>query len=197
MIRLSDIILGSVGLLISLPIFLIISIAIVVGSGLPVFYIQRRVGRFGKEFSLLKFRTMKVNAERSGQLTVGGKDSRITTIGYWLRRYKLDELPQLLHVISGSMSLVGPRPEVPKYVEFYSLEQRLVLGVRPGITDEASLVYFNENELLRMSTDPERHYIDTILPDKIRLNMPFVHQPTVGHYYKTIFKTIGRLFGEK
>ncbi|MFM9028361.1 MAG: sugar transferase, partial [Bacteroidota bacterium] len=152
LIRLSDIILGSVGLLVSLPFFLIISIAIVVGSGLPVFYIQRRVGRFGKEFSLLKFRTMKVNAERSGQLTVGGKDSRITTIGYWLRRYKLDELPQLLHVISGSMSLVGPRPEVPKYVELYSLEQRLVLGVRPGITDEASLVYFNENELLRMST---------------------------------------------
>lgn len=197
LIRFFDIVLSGIGLLLTFPIVLLIGLSVAANSGFPVFYRQVRVGRKGREFKLLKFRTMKKDADRLGELTVGGRDVRITAIGYWLRRFKLDELLQLIHVFSGKMSLVGPRPEVPRYVALYTPQQRKVLEVRPGITDEASLVYFNENELLSEVPDPEKHYREVIMADKIRLNMDFVRSPTLGYYFKTIFRTLARVLSTK
>ena len=136
---------------------------------------------------------MNNGAEHSGQLTVGGRDPRITPVGYILRKYKLDELPQLWHVLSGTMSLVGPRPEVQRYVDHYTEVQRKVLSVRPGITDEASIAYANENELLSSATDPEKFYREVILPDKIRLNMFYINDPSVINYFKIIGKTFFKI----
>ena len=191
--RIFDIFFSLIGLLILSPFLAIISLLIIIGSGLPVFYIQKRVGRYDVDFGLFKFRTMKKNADKAGLLTVGGRDPRITGIGYYLRKYKLDELPQLLNVLYGNMSLVGPRPEVRKYVDMYTDEQKEVLKVRPGITDYASLLYFEENELLANSKNPEQTYIKEVMPAKLQLNKKYVSQMGLGTDFKIIFKTLRRI----
>lgn len=190
MLRLFDICLSAFGLLILSPLFIIVTIWIIIDSRGPVLYRQVRVGRFGVDFTLLKFRSMRVNADKAGLLTVGGRDNRITNAGYYLRKFKLDELPQLINVLTGDMSLVGPRPEVRKYVQLYNDEQKKVLQVRPGITDLASIAYKNENELLAQSEDPEKTYINEVMPEKLRLNQQFIENPTIKNYFTIIFKTV-------
>jgi lipopolysaccharide/colanic/teichoic acid biosynthesis glycosyltransferase len=189
-IRLLDCTFSILGLIILIPVFVVLAVVTKITSSGPVLYSQVRVGKGGKLFSLLKFRSMRTDADKAGLLTVGGKDSRVTPIGYYLRRFKLDELPQLLNVLMGDMSLVGPRPEVPKYVAMYTPDQQEVLRVRPGITDLASIVYRNENELLASAPDPEAFYIKEIMPDKIRLNRMYLQKPSVRTYFSIIFKTI-------
>lgn len=191
--RVFDILFSFIGLLILSPFFLIISFFIVIGSGFPVFYLQSRVGKSGNDFKLFKFRTMRKNADKAGLLTVGGRDPRVTAIGYYLRKYKLDELPQLINVLFGTMSLVGPRPEVRKYVDLYTQEQRKVLEVKPGITDYASIEYFNENELLAKSTDPEKTYVDVIMPQKLELNKKYLSEMGLRTDLKLIGKTLTRI----
>lgn len=190
MLRLFDICLSAFGLLILSPLFIMVTIWIIIDSRGPVLYKQQRVGRFGVDFTLLKFRSMRVNADKAGLLTVGGRDNRITHAGYYLRKFKLDELPQLFNVLTGDMSLVGPRPEVRKYVQLYNDEQRKVLQVRPGITDLASIAYKNENELLARSADPEKTYINEVMPEKLRLNQQFIENPSLKNYFSIIFKTL-------
>jgi lipopolysaccharide/colanic/teichoic acid biosynthesis glycosyltransferase len=158
--------------------------------GFPLFYLQKRVGKNGEDFKLFKFRTMQINADKKGLLTVGGRDPRVTKIGYYLRKYKLDELPQLFNVLFGTMSLVGPRPEVRKYVDLYTKEQQQVLSVKPGITDFASLEYFRENDLLAKSDNPEQTYIDEIMPSKLMLNDKYIKQQSILLDFKIIMKTI-------
>lgn len=175
------------------PALLLIYILIICESKGNGFYIQERIGKNGKPFGLYKFRTMRIGADANGQLTIGKRDNRITRVGYYLRRTKIDELPQLLNVLKGDMSLVGPRPEVRKYVDLYTDEQRKVLNVRPGITDYASIEYVNESELLEKADDPDRLYIDTIMPDKIKLNMKYLEHYTVSEYFRIIFKTFKSL----
>jgi lipopolysaccharide/colanic/teichoic acid biosynthesis glycosyltransferase len=152
--------------------------------------LQTRVGKNGKDFRLIKFRSMEKDAEKNGLLTVGGRDSRVTKIGYYLRKYKLDELPQLFNVLFGSMSLVGPRPEVRKYVDFYTKEQQEVLSVKPGITDFASLEFINENELLSTSVNPEETYIKEVMPQKLVLNRKYIQQQGFLIDIKIIFNTL-------
>lgn len=193
MIRFFDIILSLLGLILLAPILIAVSIWILLDSKGGVFFRQVRVGRNGKEFHLLKFRSMRPDSEKAGQLTVG-KDPRITKSGQFLRKYKLDELPQLFNVLKGEMSLVGPRPEVPKYVALYSSAQRKVLDVRPGITDLASLEYFDENELLAKSENPEQTYIEEIMPAKLQLNQAFITNPSLSAYFSVIFRTIKKVF---
>lgn len=190
MLRMFDICLSAFGLLILSPLFIMVTIWIIIDSRGPVLYKQQRVGRFGVDFTLLKFRSMRVNADKAGLLTVGGRDNRITNAGYYLRKFKLDELPQLFNVLTGDMSLVGPRPEVRKYVQLYNDEQRKVLQVRPGITDLASIAYKNENELLAQSEDPEKTYINEVMPEKLRLNQHFIENPTIKNYFTIIFRTV-------
>ena len=151
------------------------------------------MGKNGKDFLLWKFRTMKPDSDKKGLLTVGGRDPRVTGIGYFLRKYKLDELPQLFNVLSGEMSLVGPRPEVRKYVEMYSPEQLKVLEVKPGITDYASIEYSKENELLAKSSDPEKTYIEEIMPAKLKLNMKYIEEKSFWTDLKIIFRTVGKI----
>lgn len=191
--RIFDIFFSLIGLLILSPFLVIVSFLIFISSGFPVFYIQKRVGRCDVDFGLFKFRTMKKNADKAGLLTVGGRDPRITNIGYYLRKYKLDELPQLLNVLFGSMSLVGPRPEVRKYVDMYTIEQKEVLLVKPGITDLASLEYFSENDLLANSTEPEETYIKEIMPAKLELNKKYISQMGLGTDFKIILRTLKRI----
>jgi lipopolysaccharide/colanic/teichoic acid biosynthesis glycosyltransferase len=152
-----------------------------------------RVGISNIDFLVWKFRTMHTNADKTGLLTVGGRDPRITTIGYYLRKFKLDELPQLFNVLFGSMSVVGPRPEVRKYVELYTFEQQKVLLVKPGITDWASIVYRDENVILEKSSNPEHDYIQLILPDKIRYNLIFIEKRSLTEYFKIIITTFWRV----
>lgn len=156
----------------------------------PIFYKQTRVGKKLKDFSLYKFRTMHNGADKKGLLTVGGNDNRITKIGYFLRKYKLDELPQLINVLKGEMSIVGPRPEVRKYVNLYSEDQKRTLNVLPGITDHASIRFRNENDLLAMANNPEEFYIKELIPKKIELNSIFINNQTVKEYFIIIAKTI-------
>lgn len=191
--RIFDLCFSLIGIILLIPFFILISIMIIINNGLPVFYLQKRVGKDGVDFSLIKFRTMKKNADKSGLLTVGGRDPRITSIGYYLRKYKIDELPQLFNVFAGSMSLVGPRPEVRKYVELYNEEQKLVLKVKPGITDLASLEYFDENELLGQSKDPEKTYINEIMPAKLQLNKKYILNIGLASDFKIIFRTLLRI----
>ena len=174
--RAMDIVLSAAALCVLWPVLLLIALAIVVDDPGPVFYRQVRVGRGGKPFRIFKFRTMVVDADKKGLSITVGRDSRITRVGAFLRRTKLDELAQLLNVLCGQMSFVGPRPEVPRYVELYTPYQRQVLLVRPGITDYASIAYRNENDLLAGADDPERMYIETIMPDKIELNMKYLRE---------------------
>lgn len=191
--RLFDIVCSLIGILVLLPFFLLFSILIVLTSGFPILYIQNRVGKNSDDFSLLKFRTMHSGSDKKGLLTVGEKDSRITAIGYFLRKYKIDELPQIFNVLAGDMSLVGPRPEVRKYVEMYNADQKKVLSVKPGITDYASILYSNENEILSRSEDPEQHYINKVMPAKLKLNLKYIENPGLGADLNIIFKTIGRI----
>jgi lipopolysaccharide/colanic/teichoic acid biosynthesis glycosyltransferase len=193
--RLFDIFFSFIGVMILLIPFLVIALLIIIDSRGGVFYRQIRVGKDGSDFGLLKFRSMRTNADKAGLLTVGGKDSRITKIGYVLRKYKIDELPQLINVLEGSMSLVGPRPEVRKYVDMYSAEQLKVLSVKPGITDYASIEYSNENEILGKAADPEQVYIQEIMPAKLHLNMKYIAEKGIGTDLKIIFRTIGKILG--
>ena len=188
--RLFDIIASLIGIIILLPFFIVICTVMVVSCGFPLFYLQTRVGRNGKDFKLFKFRTMHLDADKKGLLTVGGRDPRVTSIGYYLRKYKLDELPQLFNVLFGTMSLVGPRPEVRKYVDLYTKEQQQVLSVKPGITDFASLEYINENDLLAKTDKPEKTYIDEIMPAKLALNAKYIKQQGLLVDFKIILNTI-------
>jgi len=188
-----DVFFALIGVIILLPLFVIIAISVSINSRGGVFYIQHRVGRNGVDFKLLKFRTMYANADKAGLLTIGHHDYRITTAGYWLRRYKLDELPQLFNVLIGDMSFVGPRPEVRKYVEIYSPKQRRVLSVKPGITDKASIMYFNENELLAAAYEPEQFYIKEIIPSKIQYNLEYIDKHNLWLDIKIIWQTLKKV----
>lgn len=192
--RIFDILFSLFFLILLSPLFILISILIVSDSRGRIFFGQIRVGKNEKPFKLWKFRTMRPDAESSGQLTVGAKDSRVTKVGYMLRKYKLDELPQLWNVFIGDMSMVGPRPEVPKYVALYTSVQKKVLSVRPGITDYASLEYFEESDLLAQSTNPEESYIQEIMPRKLEYNLEYIKNHTFLGDLKIIFKTIKRMF---
>jgi lipopolysaccharide/colanic/teichoic acid biosynthesis glycosyltransferase len=189
-IRWFDFAFSIVALIILFPFFVLLALFIKLSSNGPVFFRQSRVGKGGKEFKLYKFRSMYVNAHEKGLLTVGGKDNRITAIGFYLRKYKLDELPQLVNVLKGEMSIVGPRPEVKKYVDLYTEAQRRVLEVRPGITDNASIVFRNENDLLATAADAEEFYINVVMPKKIELNYEFINNRSIQQYFKIIIKTI-------
>lgn len=188
--RIFDIVCSGLGLIILSPFLLFVAIRIKMGSDGPVFFKQIRVGEKGREFKILKFRTMVVDAEKLGRQITVGNDSRITKIGAFLRKYKIDELPQLINVFKGDMSLVGPRPEVPRYVNMYTEEQRRVLDVKPGITDLASIRYRDENELLGQAENPDEFYINTIMPDKLALNMEYINKSNVFLDIYIILKTI-------
>lgn len=188
--RAMDIAISAAALCVLWPVFLLIALAIVIDDPGPVFYRQVRVGRGGRPFRIFKFRTMVVDADKKGLSITVGRDSRITRVGAFLRKTKLDELAQLLNVLCGQMSFVGPRPEVPRYVELYTPYQRQVLLVRPGITDYASIAYRNENDLLAGADDPERMYIETIMPDKIELNMKYLREISPLADLRLILKTV-------
>lgn len=172
--RIFDIVSSALGLVLLSPLFLILAIWIKSDSPGPVFYKQQRVGRNNRDFALYKFRSMRVGSDRKGLITVGERDPRVTRSGYFIRKYKLDEFPQLINVLKGEMSIVGPRPEVRKYVALYTPEQLRVLDVRPGITDPASIRYRNENELLAQAEDPESYYREVVMQDKLRINLEYV-----------------------
>lgn len=189
--RCLDVTLSCIAILILSPLLLIVAIVIKTDSAGPVYYRQKRVGKNGAEFLMVKFRTMYEDADkRGGLLTMTTTDNRITGIGRFLRKYKLDELPQFFNVLKGHMSIVGPRPEVKKYVDLYTPEQRNVLNVRPGITDIASIRFKNEAEVLATQSNPEDYYIKHIMPEKIRLNQVYLASPTIGNYFRIIFLTI-------
>lgn len=188
--RIFDIVSSGIGLLILSPIFLFLAIWIKMDSKGPVFYKQVRVGKNNKDFKIFKFRSMRMGADKLGLITVGGRDPRVTNSGYYIRKYKLDELPQLINVFIGDMSVVGPRPEVRKYVDLYTKEQRKVLTVKPGITDIASIKYRNENDLLEKAEDPDKMYIEVIMPDKLNYNLEYVSKQSIIFDLKLIFLTI-------
>ena len=192
MTRFFDILFSCLGLICLSPILLIIYILIKTESKGPGLYAQKRIGKDGKPFKLLKFRTMREGSDKGNQITIG-EDERITKTGRHLRKYKLDELPQLVNVIKGEMSLVGPRPEVEKYVRLYTPEQRVVLSVLPGITDYASIQYSNENEILGKAEDPHKMYVEEIMPKKIEYNMKYIKDPSLSQYFKIIFLTVSKI----
>ena len=194
--RLFDIVASFLGLLFLSPLFLILAIWIKLDSKGPVFYRQIRVGKGNKDFNLYKFRSMRVGADKSGLITIGGHDPRVTRSGLVIRKYKLDEFPQLINVLLGDMSLVGPRPEVRKYVDMYTAEQMHVLDVRPGITDLASIRYRNENELLESVSDPDKYYTDVIMQDKLRINLEYVEKQSFLYDIKLIFSTFWAIISE-
>lgn len=191
--RIFDILFSSIILLCFLPVGLIISLLIVLTSPGGVFYRQERIGKSGIPFLIMKFRSMRTDSDAKGKLTVGMRDPRITSIGYFIRKYKLDEFPQFINVLKGDMSVVGPRPEVQEYVNLYNDDQRKVLYVKPGITDYASLYYFKENELLAQSINPQKTYIEEIMPAKLKLNEKYLENPTIFHDLKIIFKTFVKI----
>ena len=187
--RLFDIVMSGLGLLILSPLFLILAVWIKLDSKGPVFFRQSRVGKGNKDFRIFKFRSMRVGSDKGSQVTIGGHDPRITRSGYFIRKFKLDELPQLINVFIGDMSLVGPRPEVRHYVDYWTPEQMHVLDVRPGITDPASIKFRNENELLEKAEDPERYYIDVIMQEKLKLYLEYVQNHSFFGDLGLIFKT--------
>jgi lipopolysaccharide/colanic/teichoic acid biosynthesis glycosyltransferase len=191
--RLFDIFFSGMGLIILSPVLLLLAIWIKIDSKGPVFYKQTRVGKNNKQFLLYKFRSMIIDADKKGLLTVGGKDTRITASGYFIRKYKLDELPQLINVLSGDMSIVGPRPEVPKYVALYNEDQKKVLDIRPGISDWASINFSNENELLSKAENPELFYISEIMPQKLAINLNYLRNRNLWVDTKIIFFTIKKI----
>ncbi len=185
-----DFIFSLIALIVLSPLFILISILVTVTSQGGIFYIQKRVGRNFHEFGILKFRTMKPDSDKKGLLTVGDRDPRVTAIGYYLRKYKLDELPQLINVLKGDMSFVGPRPEVKKYVDLYNDEQRKILSVKPGITDSASITYSNENAVLAKYSDAEKAYIEIVMPAKLKMNLEYIEDQNLIYDLKIIFRTI-------
>jgi lipopolysaccharide/colanic/teichoic acid biosynthesis glycosyltransferase len=187
--RVFDFLFSVIGLVIIAPVMLLLAILITIDSKGGVFYKQVRIGKNQKPFKLYKFRSMSTDADKNGLLTVGNKDSRITKIGYYLRKFKLDELPQLINVLIGEMSFVGPRPEVEKYVKLYNQEQLKVLNVKPGITDWASIKYVNENEILAKSSQPEKTYIEEIMPAKLNLNLEYIRHNNIFIDIKIILLT--------
>ena len=191
--RCFDIIVSLIAIIILLPILLLIALWIKIDSRGSIIYKQIRVGKGGRDFGIFKFRTMHPDSDIKGLLTVGGRDPRITNAGYLLRKYKLDELPQLFNVLKGDMSLVGPRPEVRKYVSRYSDEQLKVLSVKPGITDYASIHYSNENEILAQSTNPEQTYVQEIMPHKLALNLKYIQEASLMTDLKIIAATVMKI----
>lgn len=187
--RAFDIIASALGLIALSPLFAAVAIWIKCDSPGPVFYRQTRVGRGGRDFRLYKFRSMRPGSDKAGLITVGGRDPRVTRSGYYIRKYKLDEFPQLINVLVGDMSLVGPRPEVRKYVDLYTPAQRRVLDVRPGITSLASIRYRNENDILAAAADPDRCYVDQVMPTKLAIDLEYVAQASLWTDIKLIFKT--------
>lgn len=187
--RAFDIAASSIGLLALSPVFAAVALWMKCDSRGPVFYRQTRVGRGNRDFRLFKFRSMRPDSDRLGLITVGGRDPRVTRSGYYIRKYKLDELPQLINVFLGDMSLVGPRPEVRKYVDMYTPEQMRVLDVRPGITSLASIRYRNENDILAASEDPDRTYIERVMPDKIAIDLEYVPKANLWTDIRLIFST--------
>lgn len=192
--RAFDIVFASVALLLLLPLLALFALAVALSSPGGAFFRQVRVGRGGREFRLLKFRSMRPGSEARGQLTIGGRDPRITPVGRFLRKTKLDELPQLWNVLAGDMSIVGPRPEVPRYVALYTAGQRAVLGVRPGITGMASLDYVDENELLAKASDPERAYVEEVMPAKLALDLRYVRERSMLLDLRIIWATVKLMF---
>ena len=191
--RVIDVLASGCGLLFLSPLFIILAIWIKCDSKGPIFYRQVRVGKGGKDFRIFKFRSMVQDADKSSLITVGSRDHRVTHSGYYIRKYKLDELAQLINVFVGDMSLVGPRPEVRKYVDMYGEEQRKILSVRPGVTDYASIEFMDENILLEKSSDPDKTYIEEIMPAKIEMNMRYISNPTLYEYFKIIFLTLMKI----
>lgn len=187
--RLFDIVASGLGLIALSPLFAVLAIWIKADSKGPVFYRQMRVGKDNKDFRLFKFRSMRPDSDRLGLITVGGHDPRVTRSGYYIRKYKLDEFPQLINIFRGEMSLVGPRPEVRKYVDMYTPEQMRVLSVRPGITSLASIRYRNENEILAAASDPDRCYIEQVMPDKLAIDLEYVERANLWNDIKLIFST--------
>ena len=192
--RLFDIIFSGFVLMCFLPIGGIIALCIALESKGGIFFKQERIGKNGAPFQLLKFRSMFINSESMGKITVGKKDARITGMGYFIRKYKLDEFPQFINVLKGEMSIVGPRPEVKEYVDLYTESQRKILQVKPGITDLASLAYFHENELLAKSDNPQQTYIQEVMPEKIRLNEKYLANPSLSQDLVIICKTFAKIF---
>ncbi len=193
MIRFFDLVFSFLGLLLLSPLFLIIYFLIIIESKGGGFYVQNRVGINGSDFKLYKFRSMALGSDKKGLITIGGNDSRITQIGLFIRKYKIDELPQLFNVFVGDMSLVGPRPEVRKYVDLYNSEQFKVLSIRPGITDYSSIEYVDENIILGSVTNPEQIYVEQIMPDKISLNMKYIQNKSLREYFKIIILTFRKI----
>ena len=192
--RLFDILSASVVLLLFSPLLLLIACIIQCGSKGGIFYRQERIGKNGKIFRLYKFRTMRPNSDKGSLITIGGRDQRITKEGYFLRKYKLDELPQLINILKGEMSVVGPRPEVKKYVDLYTETQRKVLDVKPGLTDWASISYIDENVILGKSPNPEKTYIEEIMPAKLALNLKYIEEISLLTDLKIIFLTFFKIF---
>ena len=191
--RLFDVVASGVGLLLLSPLFLLVAIWIKLDSPGPVFYRQVRVGRYNRDFRIFKFRSMRVGADKGSLVTIGGRDPRVTRSGYFIRKFKIDELPQLINVFIGDMSLVGPRPEVRHYVDYWTKEQLHVLDVRPGITDPASIKFRNENELLEKAEDPEKYYIEVIMQEKLRLYLEYVENHSFWYDIKLIFQTFAAI----
>ncbi|KAB7530502.1 sugar transferase [Flagellimonas olearia] len=195
--RILDIFLSSVGIVLTSPILLLSSVLIKLSSKGPIIYKQKRVGRYNNDFNIFKFRTMYLNSDKKGLITVGDRDPRVTSVGYYLRKLKIDELPQLFNVLLGQMSMVGPRPEVRKYVDLYSPEDLKVLNVKPGITDYASILFRNENELLKDAPDPHKKYIEEIMPKKLSLNKEYISQQSFVTDLKIICLTMKSILNLK
>ena len=195
--RLFDIVASGCGLIVLSPLFLILAVWIKLDSPGPVFYRQVRVGRGNKDFRIFKFRSMRVGSDKGSLVTIGGHDPRITRSGYFIRKFKLDEFPQLINVFIGDMSLVGPRPEVRHYVDYWTPEQMHVLDVRPGITDPASIKFRNENELMEQAEDPEKYYIEVIMQEKIKLYLEYVQNHSFLGDIGLIFKTFWVIVTER
>jgi lipopolysaccharide/colanic/teichoic acid biosynthesis glycosyltransferase len=189
--RAFDLFWSTLGLTLLSPLLVLVALAVKLEDGGPVYFRQVRIGRGGRPFRIWKFRTMIVDAERQGRSITVGQDSRITRVGRHLRYTKLDEIPQLLNVLAGEMSFVGPRPEVPRYVELYSEAQRSILALRPGITDLASIKYRNESDLLAQAEDPDATYVQVLLPDKIRINLAYASHAGLWSDFLVILATLG------
>lgn len=187
--RFFDIVASLLGLIVLSPLLLVVAIWVKLDSEGPVFFRQVRVGRYNKDFRIFKFRSMRVGSDKGSQVTIGGRDPRVTRSGYFIRKFKIDELPQLINVLVGDMSLVGPRPEVRHYVDYWTPEQMRVLDVRPGITDPASIRFRNENELLAKAKNPEKYYVEVIMPQKIKLYLDYVNQASFWYDLKLILQT--------
>lgn len=193
--RIADILVSAVALIVLSPLLMIISLFVALSSPGGVIYRQVRVGLNNRDFVLYKFRTMRPGSDRAGLLTIGSSDPRITAVGRILRKYKLDELPQLFNVLEGTMSMVGPRPEVRRYVDMYTPDQLRVLSVRPGITDHASLVYYEENDLLALSPDPESTYVNEVMPAKLAINLDYLRGKSLFSDFAVMFLTVARIAG--